>query len=489
MATLPVDEVMARIDLGFFHFRLLFVCGFGFAAAAVEVILTGFLFPELRKHWDLDEFSLGALPTIVSFGSILGELGWGIIADKYGRRWVFMVTVVITVVFGIASAFSPGLRTFYVLRFFVGIGYGGNIAVDFTVFTELLPTSGRGRMLFYMAAFWAAGQTATSGIAWVVIPRLGWRGFLVVCALPSLITAFLRPLIPESPRWLILHGQETQAAEVCRDIARCNGLKPEDVGLHEGVRLTLENEASQLLAASTYDEEGKGAANHSFCDNFECMLCLRLFSRPLWRTTAGLCFLVAGLGFGGYATVTFMPTFLTDRGFPEGGVYQTMLMNSLSEFPGLFLAGIVATHIGRRIPLQLALPLSAASLAIFAEANTKAWIMVSTCLASGFLEFGWALFHVYTAEAFPTELRATAAGFISAVGSIISMFSPLVGASLIMSEADPSRVAIYFCSIIGAFALVAGILFHLETKDRDLADVATQLDKPTEDRSAGSYAT
>eukprot|EP00971_Amphidinium_carterae_P210515 4177119-Amphidinium_carterae.1 len=81
----PLDEVLSAIGDGWFQTRLTWVCGLGFSAAAVEVVLTGFAFTELLEVWNLSEQELSVVPMLVGIGSILGELCWGPMADYFGR--------------------------------------------------------------------------------------------------------------------------------------------------------------------------------------------------------------------------------------------------------------------------------------------------------------------------------------------------------------------------------------------------------------------
>eukprot|EP00971_Amphidinium_carterae_P004123 81901-Amphidinium_carterae.1 len=104
-----LDDLLSRIGDGWFQTRLTWVCGLGFSAAAMEVVLTGFAFTELRKVWNLSEYQLSAVPMLVAAGSILGELSWGPLADRFGRCRVFVVTTLIVVVFGLASALAPNI--------------------------------------------------------------------------------------------------------------------------------------------------------------------------------------------------------------------------------------------------------------------------------------------------------------------------------------------------------------------------------------------
>jgi len=456
-----LDLVLSEIGLGYFHFRLLFVCGIGFSAAAIEVVLTAFLFAELRHHWGLDEYELSVLPVIVSTGCVLGEIFWGHLADRTGRRWVFMVTVLIVVVSGIASSSATGIWSLCAIRFVVGFGYGGNIAVDIALFAEFQPTRGRGWMLFGMGAFWPVGQILAVIIAWIVIPRFGWRIFLVMCALPSGITVFLRPLIPESPRWLLLNGKEAEALEVCRSMARMNEIKPEDVGLNDGTKLTLANEVEQLSPPQISTPLSPQV-------NYPMM---QLFNTGLWRTTLGLVVFAAALKFAGYATTTFMPSFLEMKGMERLSVYQSMMLSTLSQFPGILLAAFIGTRVGRLGPIYVSMLLCGVSLAFFAMASGHARMIASCCLASCCVEFGWAMQHVYTPEVFPTELRAASAGLISACGSIMNGGTPLITAWLVETHSTASVIC-FFSLVCTLSSVVLYLLLDIETMSRDLQDVS-----------------
>lgn len=460
----PLDQVLSKLDVGYFQYRLLFVCGIGFAAAAIEIVLTAFLFLELRSVWKLNELQLGILPSIVGFGSVCGEIFWGQMADNYGRRSVFTITVYIVVFFGTLSAFAPNAASLYILRACVGFGYGGNIAVDFAVYSEFLPTHSRGRMMFYMTAFWPLGQIATCLFAWAIIPAYGWRAFLIACVIPSLLAAALRPMIPESPRWLLLHGRNEEAVVVCKEIAALNGKTLEEVGLVEGVTLVLENEGSALsrsseeVGGSSTDVGGKRSARP-----------LDLFKPGLRGTTIGLLMLVGGLGSVTYGSTTLMPTLLQMKGVDQLGIYEAMLTSALAQIPGIFLAIWITTTFGRLRPLQASLIPACLALMGFAFSTKLSTVITCLCLTSCWIEFAWALHNVYTPEVFPTELRATAIGSVSAFGSLMQMATPM--ASALLLQADRVTGVVVFYSIICALVTLSSLfLLTVETMDRDLQD-------------------
>jgi len=120
VASIPLDEVLSNIGIGWFHTRLLWLCGLGFCASAVEVVLSGFLYMELRKDWHLNEYQIGLIPTVVGAGAFVGEISWGPLADAYGRRTVFTLTCLVSFAFGMGTAFAPNLHWLIFLRCLMG---------------------------------------------------------------------------------------------------------------------------------------------------------------------------------------------------------------------------------------------------------------------------------------------------------------------------------------------------------------------------------
>lgn len=471
--TIDLDKVLADIGIGSFHYQILWLFGFGFSAISIEVVLMAFLLPELRLHWGLDEYQLGLLASSGTVASIVGQMFWGAVADKHGRRLVFMSTVLVVAVFGALSAMSETALTLIILRSGVAFGIGGNVSVDFSLYTEFLPTEGRGRMLLAMQAFWPLGQLIACLAAWWIIPGSGWRIFLLACVFPSLLTAAFRPFIPESPRWLILHGHAEEATEICRQIATKNGLLPEDVGLKDGVRVAIPvNSVTPLVAPDVLvSNKGKRIAS-------EDSLAGKMFNKQLRFTTIGMIIFSFALHSVSYGSMTFLPSLLDRKGIPQGDKYYLMVLNSLAEFPGVF-AILALTHVlGRMFPMKLCLMLIALTFIIFAMAQDSVGVVVCVCFNAFFLESCWACYHTYVPEVYPTELRATATGLITSLGSLVSGVVPL-GAAFFLDRFGADNACLFFaaCALMGSIG--AFLFLHVETHDRDLEDFAmTRKDSP-----------
>ena len=223
MQSLTLDEALERAGMGRFQKKLMVICGLGWAADAMEVLLISFALPAIAQEWNLSAAQKGLLGTAIFLGMLAGAWLWGWLSDRIGRKTGFMSTVAIDSLFGLLSAFAPSFGWLIGLRALTGFGVGGTLPVDYSIFAEYLPAQKRGRYLVLLEAFWALGSILAAGLAWLIVPRLGWRALLAVSALPGLIIFFIRRGIPESPRYLLVKGQREQAAQVLAQVAAANG--------------------------------------------------------------------------------------------------------------------------------------------------------------------------------------------------------------------------------------------------------------------------
>jgi MFS family permease len=240
-ARFTVDDAVNEVGFGRFQVMMLLLCGAVWAADAMEMMLLSFLLPEARKEWpDLTPPMEALIGSLTFAGMVLGSYSWGSLADRFGRRPVIAVCCVFTGVFGIASAFSPDPYWLMASRAIVGIGLGG-APVAFTLFAEFLPAKNRGIPMLIFEGMWTVGTLGEAGLAWVVLPNLGWRWLLIISSAPVIVLAFavhwlpevqlshvwiLRPCVsltsPQSPRFLMSKGKSEQAMKNLARMARMN---------------------------------------------------------------------------------------------------------------------------------------------------------------------------------------------------------------------------------------------------------------------------
>lgn len=433
---LSLDEAIELLGFGAFQRRLLWLCGAVWAAVAQEVLIISFALPALRRDWGLSSAQAGFLATAIFLGMFAGAWFWGILSDRIGRRPVLALTIVVNNVCSLLSAFAPNFVTLAILRALTGFGVGGTLPVDYAAFAEYLPKGRRGWYLVILEGFWALGALAAAVPAWVVVPRWGWRPLLALAALPGLLAIAVLRALPESPRYLLVHGREEEARAVLARVARLNGKSfPSDVEL-------IRPPAPRVGVRDLW--------------------------QPLYaRTTALLWLIWFGISLGYYGVFTWLPQILVERGLGFVRSYAYMIGITLAQVPGYVSAAYFVERLGRRPTLALYLLGSAGFTLLFAVA-TVPWAFVLAAVGMSFFALGaWGALYAYTPEVYPTQLRTTGMGAASAMTRVAGILAPSLGGILLGIS-----LPLALMTFAGAYGLIGAAAFALpyETRGQPLAD-------------------
>ncbi|MCC6148234.1 MAG: MFS transporter [Anaerolineaceae bacterium] len=394
------DEAVEKIGYGPFQRRLMIVCGLGWAADAMEVLLISFALPAIGQEWNLSNAQKGLLGTAIFIGMLLGAWLWGRLSDLAGRKIGFVSTVAVDSVFGLLSALAPSFGWLVVLRALTGFGVGGTLPVDYSIFAEYLPVKKRGRNLVLLEAFWALGSVAAAGLAWLVVPTLGWRWLLGISAIPGLIIFFIRRYVPESPRYLLVNGRTKEAEVVLRQVAAENGVQ---------------------LPANFQLRAIKAEPKVPVAD---------LWRPALRRTTLLLWALWFFVSLGYYGIFTWLPNYFRSQGMALLPVYQNTFILALAQLPGYFSAAYLVERWGRRKTLAVYLAGSGMFSFLFAAASGLSGLILMGVWMSFFTLGAWGALYAVTPEVYPTNLRATGMGAASGMSRIAGAISPSMGAAL-----------------------------------------------------------
>ncbi|CAN1298977.1 Organic cation/carnitine transporter 7 [Linum perenne] len=216
-----VDEALMSMGFGKFQLLVCFYAGMGWLTEAMEMMILSFIGPAVKSKWNLSTNQETLLSVVVFAGMLVGAYSWGAVADKLGRRKGFLVTALVTSAAGLLSAFAWNFVALLVSRTLVGIGLGGG-PVLFAWFMEFVPATNRGMWMIIFYGFWTVGTIFEVSLAWIVMPRLGWRWLVGISALPSFFLLVLYPLTPESPRYLCVKGKKNDALRIMEKIAELN---------------------------------------------------------------------------------------------------------------------------------------------------------------------------------------------------------------------------------------------------------------------------
>jgi len=434
--TLTIDEAIEEIGVGWFQYKLLAICGAGWAADAMEVIIIAFVIPAVIREWSLTSGQAGFIGTAIFLGMLAGAWFWGTISDYVGRKMGFQLTVLVDSVFGFLSALSPSYIWLVLFRSLTGFGVGGTLPVDYSIFSEYLPRRNRGRYLVILESFWALGTVVAAGLAWYIVPRIGWRALLAVSAAPGLIIYFIRRYVPESPRYLLIDGREEEARQVLQQVARENGTTVE-IG-----RLRMAERSEGITVSA-------------------------LWKAPFARTTVMLWIAWFCISLGYYGTFIWLPNIFVGRGFSFLKTYQNVFIMALAQLPGYFSAAYLVEHWGRKMTLATYLVLSGLFTYLFAVVSGLSVIVGAAVLMSFFTLGAWGVLYAYTPELYPTEVRATGMGWASGMTRIAGALAPILGGVLLPISLVAALTLYALAFVVGG---VAVFLLGRETMGQPLME-------------------
>ncbi len=431
--SMTIEEAIEQIGVGRFQYKLLAICGAGWAADAMEVLIVAFVIPSVIKEWSLTTAQAGLIATAIFIGMLAGAWFWGMISDRIGRKMGFELTVLIDSIFGFLSALSPGYIWLVVLRALTGFGVGGTLPVDYSIFAEYLPKKNRGRYLVLLESFWALGSILVAGLAWLIIknvPDIGWRVLLAVSALPGLIVYFIRRYIPESPRYLLIDGREKEAREVLLQVARENGVTLEID------RLQAQERIAKVPVAA-------------------------LWRKPFPRTTLMLWISWFCISLSYYGVFTWLPKIFAQMEYESLDPYANTFILAVAQLPGYFSAAYLVERWGRKLTLAAYLGLSGLFTFLFAVVTQLPLIVGAGALMSFFMLGAWGVLYAYTPELYPTEIRSTGMGVASGMTRIAGAITPIIGAYLFTISLLLGLAFYAVACVVGALAVY---LLGRETK-------------------------
>jgi putative MFS transporter len=389
--------------------KLLGVAGFGWLFDAMDVGMLSFIIAALQKDWGLTVEQMGWIGSVNSIGMAVGALLFGLLADRIGRRNVFIVTLLLFSVGSGLSALTTTLTAFLVLRFLIGMGLGGELPVASTLVAESVPAKDRGRVVVLLESFWAGGWLVSALISYFVIPKYGWQTALLLAAVPALYALYLRWSLPDSPRFASARKEET----VWDNIAK-------------------------------------------------------VWSSPYRKETIMLWVLWFCVVFSYYGMFLWLPSVMVMKGFSLIKSFEYVLIMTLAQLPGYFSAAWLIERVGRKFVLIAYLSGTALSAYFFGNADSLALLMTSGILLSFFNLGAWGALYAYTPEQYPTSIRGTGAGMAASFGRLGGILGPLFVGYLVAQHTAITTIFAVFCLSV-FIGVIAVWTLGKETKQQELA--------------------
>ena len=473
---------MDRLPWSRWHWMVVIGLGTVWILDGLAVTIVGAIGGRLTEKGsglELTAAQVGSAGSAYILGACLGALYFGRLADRIGRKRLFMLTLGIFLAGSVLTGFSMNYIWFLVCRFITGAGVGGEYSAIHSAVDELIPARVRGAVdLIIGGSFWIGTILGSLASVLLLNPSLfgldvGWRIAFGLAAVMAVGILLVRRNVPESPRWLFLHGRDAEAEEVTAQIER----------------QVIDNTGQDLVEPRrTIRVKQRGPMGIGEIAGV-------VFKRYPKRTFVGLA-LFTGQAFL-YNAIFFTYALVLTKiyGVGTASVGWYLVPFAVGNFLGPLLLGRFFDTLGRKPMIAGTYILSGVLLIITgvlfdngtltATTQTIAW-----CVIFFFASAGASAAYLTVSEIFPMETRAMAIAFFYATGTIIGGFGgPLLFGALIQSG-KPSQIFVGY--LIGAIVMIVGGVIQatmgVEAAQRDLEDIAPplsatgeELDEPGEE--------
>jgi MFS family permease len=470
--TTVITQIPARMDrLPWSRWHWLVVLGLGtvWILDGLEVTIVGAIASRLQEKeaLGLSASQVGVAGTFYIVGAAIGALTFGHLTDRLGRKRLFMATLVLYLVATVLTAFAWDALSFWAFRFLTGLGIGGEYAAINSAIDELIPARVRGWVdVAINGSFWL-GAAAGAALSVVLLDTsifsvdLGWRLAFALGAVLGIAIAMVRRFVPESPRWMMIHGR---AEEAERLVAGIEDRVRRDTGIRELEEPDQEIEIEQRKATN-FVEVGR-----------------TLFSRYPRRSALG--FALLGTQAFIYNAVLFTFSIVLVEFFSVGeavaGVY--LVPFALANFLGALLLGRFFDTIGRRAMIAGTYLISAVGFAVLTvllagEQLGLTGFLVLLCGSFFFASAAASAGYLTVSEIFPLETRAMSIALFYAISTGIGgAVGPVLFGSL-LGSGEPGTLAIGYAigAALMAIAAVVELLVGIDAEGESLEDIAEPL--------------
>ena len=455
-AASDIPNRLDRLPWSAWHWRVVMALGVAWVLDGLEVTLIGSIGAVLQREdtLGLSAAQVGWSGSVYIGGAVIGALVFGRLTDRLGRKKLFMITLAVYMLATLATAFSTGFVFLSICRFITGLGIGGEYAAINSAIDELIPARVRGRVsLLINGSFWI-GAALGAGLSLVVLdprvlgPALGWRACFILGGVLALAIVLVRRNVPESPRWLLMHGRADEADRIVA-----------------GIEAQVRREHGELAPA--------GAATHAYSQGMPGLrqVAAVLLKHYRMRSVVVLAMMIAQAFV--YNAIFFTYALVLTRFYqvPDNRVALYIFPFALGNVLGPLLLGPLFDSVGRRRMISLTYILSGIGLALTGWAFMSGWLTAFTqalCWSVVFFIASAAASAAYltASEVFPLQMRALAISIFYAIGTGTGGFIAPVLFGWLIESGSPARVAIGY-ALGAALAILAGLLANSHAVDAE----------------------
>ena len=444
------SDIAARLDrlpMTRSLWRLVFLIALGGVFEFYDIFLSAYVAPGLVAN--------GMYPSGIGWfvfwsfaGMFIGCIGFGPVADRLGRRSIFISALAWYSIAGAIMAFQNAAAPVNAWRLLAGIGAGlEQVTID-TFLAEIVPVRARGKAFAFCQFVQFCAVPVVALLGWLLVPRqplgfAGWRWVTLIGSAGALLAWQFRRGLPESPRWLSLHGRGAEAERVMKEL---------EERVERDLGCPLASPARVLPAVA-----GQGGLNEIFRPPYG--------RRTLVMSVFNLMQTIAFYGFG-----SWVPTLLIAKGIHVTTSLKYAFIIAIANPVGPLLGMLAADRMERKWQIVSAGMCIGAFIYLFAHPADAALVIVFGAMVT--LSNNWMSFacHNYQSELFPTRIRARAVGFVYAWSRVSAALAGLwIG--FFLREGGTDAVALFIAAAMAVMVIVIGG-FGPKTKDLALEEIS-----------------
>ncbi|TKD50666.1 MFS transporter [Sphingomonas baiyangensis] len=428
-------DIESLLDRPFGGWRLavFLMCGAIMAVEGFDMYMLGAIVPALAAGVGVSPAAIAGVFVAQGIGLAIGYTALSPFADRYGRRPVILLCVAGFGLVTLATVLATTLTHLMILRLVAFIFFGGVVPNTISLVAELAALRLRERMVVLLSAFLAFGAASGSALAPLLVNGFGWQGaFWAGGIAPLVLLPILYAFLPESPRFLIVKGSSPE--RVRRSLVR---IVPEAAGIEQFT--TIEPRSEKVPVAALF-AEGR-------------------FANTLLLTLAGGMMMLVG-----NLVASWTPTYLNAlAGYSMQQGAALFATSSIGAIAWPFVMIVLIERIGLKNAVVLCYALGfAAMLSFMVTPFTPAWAVFLSVSYGAFVVGAISGLYALIAAAYPTQIRATALGWTSGIGRLLSIMGPAVGGFMLAEGYGQTPIALVYAVPL-AIAGIAVALVRLRT--------------------------
>ena len=433
MRSIDVNQVVDDAKFTPFHMNVLFWCMLVIIFDGYDLVIYGVAMKGLVAQWGLSAKEAGFLGSVALFGMMIGAMALGSLADRYGRKKMIALCLVLFSLFTFLCGFAQNPTQFAIMRFIAGVGIGGAMPNLVAMMAEYSPKRMRSTMVSLMFSGYAIGGMLSAGLGIMIVPNMGWEWMFYLGIIPLFLLPLIWKFLPESLGFLMRQGKEAEVRKILPKVAPELNITAEDQLVREEVVVK-----KSVVPVGQLFVEHRGVSTLAFWVSFFCCLLMT------------------------YALSTWLPKFMEQAGYELKAGLSFLFAMNIGAMIGAIGGGWLADKFNIKAVLVAFLLLGSAAFVCLGYKAPVPVLYVLVTIAGATTIGTQIVLYSYVAIFYPLKIRSTGIGWASGVGRIGAIVGPILGGWLVAMQLPHSTNFMVFA--IPAIIATVAVLFIAKGK-------------------------